>query len=50
MHMCVSLSGYVYSRADAYRDFRDFPLELELLVVMSHLVWALGTEHGSSVT
>lgn len=40
--VCVYLSMNMYMTAGAGRQVLD-PLELELKVVMSHLLWVLGT-------
>lgn len=47
MCMCTCLHGYVHVRVSAYRGQRcQVPMELELHVVVSHLMWVLGMHAG----
>lgn len=46
VYVCIC----VYTHACRYLERREVldPLELQLCVIVSHLAWILGTEHGSS--
>ena len=48
--VCMCACVHVYIGADAHRALKRAPdsLELELQVVVSHLMWMLGMESGSS--
>lgn len=48
--MCLSVCGYVHTSSGAYGVQKGAPdtLDLELQVVVSWLVWVLGTEPPSS--